>query len=84
MVGEIGGTTEQLAADYVAANVTKPVFGLVVGHSAPAGQTFGHAGAIVGSDSEAAAAKTAYLREKGVVTAETLDELVHAIIEANS
>lgn len=82
MVGEIGGTSEQLAADYVAEHVTKPVFGLVVGHSAPAGQTFGHAGAIVGSDSETAAAKTTYLREKGISTAETLDELIETIKKA--
>lgn len=79
MVGEIGGTSEQLAADYIAEHVTKPVFGLVVGHSAPAGQTFGHAGAIVGSDSETAESKTAYLNKKGITTAETLDELIELV-----
>ncbi len=82
MVGEIGGTTEQIAADYIAAHVTKPVYGLVVGHSAPAGQTFGHAGAIVGTDSESAGAKAAYLREKGITTANTLDELIETIKKA--
>lgn len=82
MVGEIGGTSEQLAADYIESHVTKPVFGLVVGHSAPAGQTFGHAGAIIGSDAETASAKTAYLRDKGVTTAETLDELIETIKKA--
>lgn len=82
MVGEIGGTSEQTAADYIAKHVTKPVYGLVVGHSAPAGQTFGHAGAIVGTDSESAAAKTAYLREKGIATADTLDELIETIKKA--
>lgn len=80
MVGEIGGTSEQLAADYIAAHVTKPVFGLVVGHSAPAGQTFGHAGAIVGNDSESADAKTAYLTERGLQMSATLDELIHKIV----
>lgn len=79
MVGEIGGTSEQLAADYVAEHVTKPVYGLVVGHSAPAGQTFGHAGAIVGSDNESAHAKTTYLREKGITAANTLSELIETI-----
>jgi succinyl-CoA synthetase alpha subunit len=79
MVGEIGGTSEQLAADFVAEHVSKPIFGLVVGHSAPAGQTFGHAGAIVGADNETAAAKTAYLRTKGIRMGETLDELIEMI-----
>lgn len=76
MVGEIGGTSEQMAADFIAENVTKPVFGLVVGHSAPAGQTFGHAGAIVGSHNESAQAKTQYLSQKGIQMSATLDELI--------
>jgi succinyl-CoA synthetase alpha subunit len=76
LVGEIGGTSEQLAADYIAEHINTPVFGLVVGHSAPAGQTFGHAGAIVGTDSESAKAKTEYLNKKGITMSETLDELI--------
>ncbi len=79
MVGEIGGTSEQLAADYVAEHVTKPVYGLVVGHSAPAGQQFGHAGAIVGGQSETAAAKTAYMAGKSIIMSSTLDELIDSI-----
>ena len=79
MVGEIGGTSEQLAADYIAEHVTKPVYGLIVGHSAPAGQTFGHAGAIIGSNAETATAKTAYLHEKGIITSNTLDALISTI-----
>ncbi len=79
LVGEIGGTGEQTAADYVQRHVTKPVYGLVVGHSAPPGQTFGHAGAIVGTDAETAAAKTNYLRSNGITTARTLDELISLI-----
>lgn len=79
MVGEIGGTSEQLAADYIAEHVTTPVYGLIVGHSAPAGQTFGHAGAIVGTDNESAKAKTAYLTERGLSMSETLDELISLI-----
>ena len=82
MVGEIGGTSEQLAADYIAERVSKPVYGLIVGHSAPTGQTFGHAGAIVGADSESASTKTAYLREKSISTADTLDELIETIEKA--
>lgn len=76
IVGEIGGTSEQLAADYIEKHVTKPVYGLVVGHSAPAGQTFGHAGAIVGTNAESAEEKTAYLSQKGIRMSTTLDELI--------
>jgi succinyl-CoA synthetase alpha subunit len=79
MVGEIGGSSEQIAADYIAEHVTKPVYGLVVGHSAPAGQQFGHAGAIVGGRSETAEAKTDYLSKKGIVMSSTLDELIETI-----
>lgn len=79
MVGEIGGTSEQLAADYIAEHVTKPVYGLIVGHSAPAGQQFGHAGAIVGEQSETARAKTDYLAQKGIQVNTTLDALIEAI-----
>jgi len=79
MVGEIGGTSEQLAADYIAEHVTKPVYGLIVGHSAPAGQQFGHAGAIVGGQSETASAKTDYLAAKGIKMSSTLDELIKYI-----
>jgi len=79
LVGEIGGTSEQLASDYIAEHISKPVYGLIVGHSAPAGQTFGHAGAIVGSDQESAAAKTTYLAKKGIQMSETLDELISSL-----
>lgn len=79
LVGEIGGEGENLAADFIAKHVTKPVYGLVVGHSLPAGQTFGHAGAIVGSKGESAAEKTAYMTEKGLHMSHTLDELIATI-----
>lgn len=79
MVGEIGGNSEQLAADYIAEHVTKPVYGLVVGHSAPAGQQFGHAGAIIGGQSETASAKTEYMASKGIRMNQTLDELIESI-----
>jgi len=82
MVGEIGGTSEQTAANYIAEHVTKPVYGLIVGHSAPAGQQFGHAGAIVGEQSETASAKTEHLASKGVKMSRTLDELIEAISES--
>jgi succinyl-CoA synthetase alpha subunit len=76
LVGEIGGEGENLAADFAAEHVTKPVYGLVVGHSLPAGQTFGHAGAIVGHHGESAAEKTTYMASKHIVMSATLDELI--------
>jgi succinyl-CoA synthetase alpha subunit len=79
LVGEIGGEGENLAADFIADHVTKPVYGLVVGHSLPAGQTFGHAGAIVGSKGESAAEKTAYMASRGIHMSATLDELISEI-----
>lgn len=83
MVGEIGGTTEQLAADYIKKHVTKPVYGLVVGHSLPAGQQFGHAGAIVGGLGESAKEKTEYMSDRGIIMRDTLDELIDVISLAN-
>ncbi len=80
MVGEIGGESEQMAADFIAEYVTKPVYGLVVGHSLPAGQTFGHAGAIVGSRGESADDKTTYMATKGIHMSATLDALIQIIM----
>lgn len=76
MVGEIGGQGEQQAADFIEKYVTKPVYGLVVGHSLPPNQQFGHAGAIIGGHGESAQEKTDYMRTKGIVMSNTLDELV--------
>lgn len=80
LVGEIGGEGENLAADFVAKHITKPVHGLVVGHSLPAGQTFGHAGAIVGSKGESATDKTAYMSSKGIRMSKILDELISKLL----
>lgn len=76
MIGEIGGTSEYSAADYIAEHVTKPVYAYVTGHHAPAGVQLGHAGAILGGERESAAAKTAYLQEKGVHTTNSITTLV--------
>lgn len=79
LVGEIGGEGESLAADYVAKHIKKPVYGLVVGHSLPPGETFGHAGAIVGHHGETAAAKTDYMTSQGITMSQTLNELIQSI-----
>ena len=71
MIGEIGGDAEERAADYIAANVTKPVVGYVAGFTAPEGKTMGHAGAIVSGSSGTAQAKQEALEAAGVKVGKT-------------
>src|ERR671914_1901934 len=66
MIGEIGGDAEERAADYIRANVTKPVVGYVAGFTAPEGKTMGHAGAIVSGSAGTAQAKKEALEAVGV------------------
>lgn len=67
-IGEIGGTMEQEAAEYIgAAEFTKPVCALIVGATAPAGKRMGHAGAIITGESATAASKTRALERAGAV-----------------
>lgn len=80
MIGEIGGTSEVDAAEYIRDHVTKPVYGYIAGHTAPTGVHLGHAGAILGTNQlESAAAKTDMLREAGAVTATDLPTLITAL-----
>src|SRR5215213_7712574 len=74
MIGEIGGDAEERAADYIAAQVTKPVVGYVAGFTAPEGKTMGHAGAIVSGSSGTAAAKQEALEAAGVKVGKTPSE----------
>ncbi|GAB2752088.1 succinate--CoA ligase subunit alpha [Amycolatopsis magusensis] len=74
MIGEIGGDAEERAADYIKANVTKPVVGYVAGFTAPEGKTMGHAGAIVSGSSGTAAAKKEALEAAGVKVGKTPTE----------
>ena len=74
MVGEIGGDAEERAADYIKANLTKPVVGYVAGFTAPEGKTMGHAGAIVSGSSGTAEAKKQALEAAGVKVGKTPSE----------
>lgn len=76
MIGEIGGTDEQAAADYISRRVTKPVYSYITGHHAPAGVQLGHAGAILGSADESALTKTSALENAGAITATSLSPLI--------
>ncbi len=85
MVGEIGGTDEEAAADYIQSHVTKPVAGYIAGQTAPKGKRMGHAGAIISGGKGLAADKIRALEKAGVVVASSpagLGEAVQAAIAA--
>ena len=66
LIGEIGGVREQLAAEYIRENVTKPVVAAIAGQSAPAGKRMGHAGSIITGRAALASEKSRALTEAGV------------------
>ncbi len=85
MIGEIGGDAEERAAEYIKANVTKPVVGYVAGFTAPEGKTMGHAGAIVSAGAGNAEGKKVALEAAGVKVGKTPSEtaaLMREIVSA--
>ena len=74
MIGEIGGDAEERAAEFIQANVSKPVVGYVAGFTAPEGKTMGHAGAIVSGSAGTAQAKKEALEAAGVKVGKTPSE----------
>ena len=81
LAGEIGGSAEEEAADYIAERVTKPVVAYIAGFTAPAGKQMGHAGAIVSGSSGTAAAKAQALEAKGVRVGRTPTEVAEIAVE---
>ena len=79
--GEIGGSAEEEAADYIADSVSKPVVAYIAGFTAPAGKQMGHAGAIVSGSAGTAAAKAQALEAKGVRVGRTPTEVAEIAVE---
>ena len=81
MIGEIGGDAEERAAEFIKANVTKPVVGYIAGFTAPPGKTMGHAGAIISGSSGTAEAKKVALEAAGVKVGKTPSETARLMRE---
>jgi succinyl-CoA synthetase alpha subunit len=75
MIGEIGGTAEQEAAEYIKAQVKKPVIAFIAGSTAPAGRRMGHAGAIIAGNTGTAASKKTALTDAGAVISDSPAEI---------
>jgi succinyl-CoA synthetase alpha subunit len=82
MIGEIGGTAEEDAAEFAASEMTKPVAGFIAGTTAPAGKRMGHAGAIVSGGKGTAEAKIEAMKAAGIVIAETPTDMGEAMARA--
>src|SRR4051812_17233780 len=76
IIGEIGGTDEETAAEYIKTEFKKPIFGFISGRSAPPGKRMGHAGAIISGNKGTPQAKVEAFRAAGVTVSDTLADMV--------
>ena len=81
MIGEIGGSMENEAAEWIKNNFNKPVVSFIAGQTAPKGKRMGHAGAIISEGSETADAKIKILNECGVSVAKTVSEIGETMLQ---
>ena len=82
MIGEIGGSGEEEAAEWIRENMKKPVAAFIGGRTAPSGKRMGHAGAIISGGKGTAEGKVKALRDAGIVVADTPDKIGDALVEA--
>jgi succinyl-CoA synthetase alpha subunit len=81
MIGEIGGSTEEEAAEWIKKNCKKPVAGFIAGATAPPGRRMGHAGAIISGGKGTAAAKIAAFKDAGIGVAVTPSEMADTLLK---
>jgi len=82
MIGEIGGTAEEEAANYVKDHISKPVAAFIAGRTAPVGKRMGHAGAVISGGKGAAGEKVKALEDAGIVVALTPAKMADAVLSA--
>lgn len=82
LIGEIGGTAEEKAAQFVKNEMTKPVVGFIAGQTAPPGKRMGHAGAIISGGQGTAADKIRALKDAGIAVADSLATIGETVSEA--
>jgi succinyl-CoA synthetase alpha subunit len=82
VIGEIGGTMETEAAEWIRENGTKPVIGFIAGQTAPKGRKMGHAGAIIGGKNDTAGAKMEIMKQCGIHVVQSPADIGSTVFQA--